>query len=115
MGVGLPGRVWASGEPAWIPDIVEDPNFPRTPAALKNGLHAAFAFPIFFGKQFTGVIEFFHRHIYKPDQQLLSMMAALGSQIGQFMARKKMEEALQESQESLRIISQNAGKGQATA
>ena len=45
-GVGLPGRVWATGEPAWLSDVVTDANFPRAAAPGFEGLHAAFAFPI---------------------------------------------------------------------
>jgi signal transduction protein with GAF and PtsI domain len=86
-GVGLPGRVWKSGEPFWITDVVSDPNFPRASAAALEGLHAGFAFPIKSGIDFIGVIEFFHRDIQKPDKELLSMFASIGLQIGQFIQR----------------------------
>ena len=48
-GVGLPGRVWSRHEPAYIPDVTKDANFPRGPIAEREGLHAAFAFPILLG------------------------------------------------------------------
>jgi len=95
--VGLPGSVWASKAPIWISDIVEDSNFPRTPAALKSGLHAAFAFPIHSGNELTAIMEFFSRRIQKPDNDLLAMMTSMGSQIGQFIARKRAEAALKQS------------------
>ncbi len=91
-GVGLPGRVWASGKPAWITDVTKDPNFPRAPIATQVGLHGAFAFPILLGGEVTGVIEFFSREIQTPDDELLQMIAALGSEIGLFIARKRAEE-----------------------
>ncbi len=86
-GVGLPGRVWKSGEPFWITDVVADPNFPRASAAAHEGLHAGFAFPVKAGADILGVIEFFHRDIQKPDKELLSMFASIGLQIGQFIQR----------------------------
>ncbi|HEV8131619.1 MAG TPA: GAF domain-containing protein [Acidobacteriota bacterium] len=91
-GIGLPGRVWSSGKPAWISDVVQDPNFPRLPIADKEGLHGAFAFPILFGGEVCGVIEFFSREIREPDQDLLQMLGAIGSQIGSFIERKRGEE-----------------------
>jgi len=48
-GLGLPGRVWSSREPGYIPDVVADKDFPRGPIAQREGLHAAFGFPILLG------------------------------------------------------------------
>ena len=45
-GVGLPGRIWEAGEPVWIIDVAEDPNFPRAKLCQDLSLHGAFGFPI---------------------------------------------------------------------
>jgi PAS domain S-box-containing protein len=100
-GIGLPGRVWQNGAPAWLPDVVTDDNFPRGVAARNDGLHAAFGFPIRFGGEVTGVLEFFSRNVREPDSQLLAMMDALGSQIGQFIERRRSEERLRDSEREL--------------
>jgi signal transduction histidine kinase/integral membrane sensor domain MASE1/ActR/RegA family two-component response regulator len=91
-GVGLPGRVWQSLKPAWIPDVTSDQNFPRAPAAAAAGLHAALAFPIMSGEKFLGVMEFFSYEIRQPDCPLLDACAGIGGQIGQFLERKGVEE-----------------------
>ena len=101
MGEGLPGRVWASRQPAWIPDISEDENFPRASIAVQEGLHAAFAFPIRSTGHFLGVIEFFSREIRKPEDDVLEMFDSIGSQIGQFMERRHAETELKHYTEYL--------------
>ncbi|MDQ2855929.1 MAG: PAS domain S-box protein [Acidobacteriota bacterium] len=90
-GVGLPGRIWATGEPAWIPNALEDDNFPRASIAAKAGLHGAFGFPILLGREVIGTVEFFSREIREPDPELLRMVASIGGQIGQFQERKRAE------------------------
>src|SRR5882757_7573399 len=97
-GFGLPGRVWSSLEPEYIPDVAPDENFPRAPIAEQEGLRAAFGFPILLGKEVLGVIEFFSREIRQPDQELLNVLATIGSQIGQFIERKRAEQALRRSE-----------------
>jgi PAS domain S-box-containing protein len=97
-GRGLPGRVWETGESAWIVDVVHDPNFPRAPAAYAVGLHGAFGFPIQGRGEVLGVIEFFAPETREPDERLLEMMAAVGSRIGQFIERREAEAAVRESE-----------------
>ncbi len=93
-GRGLPGRVWEDGRPLWITDVETDPNFPRVAAAVAAGLHAGFAFPIRSAGEVIGVMDFFSHSVQSPDEDLLKMFDALGSQIGDFMMRKRAEEAL---------------------
>jgi PAS domain S-box-containing protein len=93
-GVGLPGRVWSTGRPAWVMDVVADGNFPRSPLARAAGLHGAFACPILAGSDILGVIEFFSREVREPDADLLEMLATVGGQIGQFVRRTEAEAEL---------------------
>lgn len=110
-GIGLPGRVWASEEPAWIVDVTQDANFPRAPMAAKAGLRSAFAVALCLGSDILGVMEFFNRERRPPDDELLQMVATLGSQLGQFLERKHAEEALREGEERLRIALQAGQMG----
>jgi PAS domain S-box-containing protein len=98
-GVGLPGRVWLNRQPLWISNLKEDSNFPRAAQAAQVGLQAVFGFPIVLSNQVLGVIECFCHHIQEPDADLLNMMAAIGSQMGQFIERKRTEASLKESHE----------------
>ncbi len=114
-GTGLPGRVWFSHEPAYIPDVVRDSNFLRAPISARDVLHAAFGFPILLGGDVLGVMEFFSHEIRQPEQELLNMMATIGSQIGQFIERKRAEDALHHAQADLAHVTRVATLGEMTA
>jgi PAS domain S-box-containing protein len=103
-GDGLPGRVLASGQPAWIVDAPADANFPRADAARRSGLRAAFGFPLQSPRGVLGVMEFFSRDPRAPDEPLLATMSALGSQVGQFVARRRAEEEVRASESQLRAM-----------
>jgi len=107
-GIGLPGRIWASGEPAWVPDVLKDLNFPRAQAAANARLHGAFGVPIRSGRRIMGVMEFFSREIRQPDTTLLQMMADIGIKVGQFIERKKDTERLRNINECLLSFGKDA-------
>jgi len=86
-GVGLPGRVLSTREPAWITDVETDRSFPRVSAAAVEGIRGAFGVPILAGREFLGVIEFFSHHVRERDDELLRVMASTGSELGLLMAR----------------------------
>ncbi|MBD2499341.1 GAF domain-containing protein [Anabaena azotica] len=94
-GVGLPGHIWASGEPVWLVDVVSDRQFLRNQFAQKVGLHSAFGFPIRSENKILGVITCFSRQIQHYDQDLAKIMDSIGEQVGQFIQRKQATEELQ--------------------
>jgi PAS domain S-box-containing protein len=94
-GSGILGRVWASRAPIFIPDMAQDPEVRYPAAAARQGLRAALALPILLGSEVLGVMGFLSRNIWRPDQNLLDVMATLCSQIGQFTKRTAAVDELQ--------------------
>jgi|CXWL01.1.fsa_nt_gi PAS domain S-box-containing protein len=97
LGIGLPGRIWSLGEPAWVDDILQDGNFPRLAAASEASLHAGFGLPILSGVHVIGVMEFFSRTIKPPDEDLLKMLMTVGIQIGLLSERIKAVDQVMQS------------------
>jgi len=94
-GEGFPGRVWSADSVVWVPDMAKDYDLPRWKLATKVGLHEAIGFPVRNGVAFLGVMEFFSRENGEPNDQLVQMMTSIGSQISQFIERKRAEKTVE--------------------
>ncbi len=110
-GQGLPGRVLASGKPAWIVDVNHDPNFPRAKLAEDIGVHGAFGFPVLVGHEVVAVLEFFAATPAPPDQRVLEIMAYVGTLLGRVMERSRARSALRESERLYRSTFDHAAVG----
>jgi PAS domain S-box-containing protein len=100
-GAGLPGRVWATNQAEWMKDIAGKPGSGGVDRAETAGLHAAFAVPLSLENGVIGVMEFFSRQVREPDDDLLSIISAMGTQIAQFVERERIAGQLARSVDEL--------------
>jgi diguanylate cyclase (GGDEF)-like protein/PAS domain S-box-containing protein len=110
-GIGLLGRVWATARARSIDDVASDPNSQRAAAAARSGLHAQFAFAVTNGRKVTGVIALYSNDRRSLDRATLRVMADIGSQIGNFIERRRAEDELRRSGERIRAILDNVADG----
>ena len=101
---GLAGRVWQRHLPLWISDLAEEPTLPMAGFASESGLHGSFAIPLRNGPEVIGVMAFYSHDVRQANDDHLSMLSALGGQIGQFMERKRVEQGLRDSEERYRSV-----------
>ncbi len=106
-GIGLPGRVWASGQPVWVADVIIDSNFPRAAIAAKLGIHGAMSFPVTKRAEVIGIMGFFAKSIRPPDKDVFNIMADIGRRIGAFIDRRLAEESLRASEYKYRLLLEN--------
>ena len=107
-GSGLPGRVWESRQARWVSDVTREPHSHRRASADADGLHACFLLPVPGATETRAVLEFFSYEFRPPDPALLEMLDTLSGQIGQFLERKRAEEALAASERETRQILETA-------
>jgi len=100
--IGLPGWVAATGKAAWIKDVARQRGFGRSKLALDAGVRAGFAFPVLAGREVVAVLEFFSTEVEEPDENLLEVMAHVGTQLGRVIERKRAEQHLMRSEDRFR-------------
>ncbi|MGH9226034.1 MAG: putative bifunctional diguanylate cyclase/phosphodiesterase [Acidimicrobiales bacterium] len=108
-GAGLPGRILATGRPAWIADVLLDANFPRARDHEHDlGVRAAFGFPVLVGEDVVAVLEFFAEEAAEPDEVLLDLMGSVGHQLARIVERNRATVALRQSEERFRAVTESA-------
>jgi signal transduction histidine kinase len=90
----LLGRVRQGGQPIWVSNLTDETHSSRAAEAHKAGLHCALGFPILSGNKVIAIVECLSDHIQQPDSDLMETLHAIGNQVGIFLERKRVEEAL---------------------
>ncbi|MHB8634449.1 MAG: PAS domain S-box protein, partial [Thermoplasmatota archaeon] len=88
-GTDLPGRALAYGKTVWIPDLQAERG-ERTDAAAAAGLVGAIALPIHVEGS-DAVLEFLGPERMRAEPDLVALLDALASQVGQVLQRLKAE------------------------
>ena len=110
-GAGLLGRVWQSGVPAAHEDMMQANDYERAGAAQEAGLRCAIAFPVMNAGIVTGVIELLSPEVRHIENDLVTMLSAVGVEIGQFIQRAETSQALRRSEADHRAIYESSPIG----
>jgi len=101
-GAGLVGTVYQTGEAMWLADATQDPRGLRTALAERTGLRGAALLPVSYDGRVGGVIAFHSRRIRPPDKRMAQAFNAITTQIGAYLRRMEAEQAVRESEERFR-------------
>ena len=106
---GALSRVWASGTPCWIVDACTEPGYRGRSAALKTaGMTNGLAFAVRSHQEPNGVVVLLRRDENAADPQIVQLLADIGSQIGNYLERSRVEQELREAEASLHALFEDA-------
>lgn len=107
-GEGLPGRVYTSSSPEWIPDVSTEPEeiFQRQEMAADVGLRAAFGVPLSTNDGVVAVLTFFLEEHSEIDDELMTHVSDVVRSLTGLVERKEYEQRLEEQRDNLEILNQ---------
>lgn len=94
-GVGMGGRVWQAGEPAWTLDMTRDPRVVRQDISVALNLHSGVWVPIVVHDEVLGVLEFVTTTVRPDCTDSIQTLVAIAGQMSQFVERVRAEAALE--------------------
>lgn len=99
----LPGRVWEAGVTVWEPaaNRHRESDSGNGQAATTRSA-GQIGIPIRVGEKVVGVVTFSAADAGPPGEPLLAALGTVGSQLGQFMERRRTEKALRLTEEQFR-------------
>jgi len=101
IGQGLPGRIFESGKPAWITNVVTDKNFPRNKLCSDMGVKGAFGFPIKVSGKIVAVLEFFCKDEAVADKMLLKTLEMIEFRLTRVLEKKQYDIELRNTKNQL--------------
>lgn len=102
-GYGLPGRVWATLQPIWHPDVTVLPpdEFARCHEAADAGLEAGLGVPIMDRDRLLAVLAFFVPLATEADWDYAETIGIVAAQLGAFFGQSRLEQQLSAVRERL--------------
>ena len=104
QGTGLIGRVWRSGVLGAEEDLNDVNDYERLAVAQSAGLRSVVAFPVVAGGEAVGVIELASLRARGLQDDEVTMLVTAGVEIGQFIRRTEIAQALRRSEADHRAI-----------
>ena len=104
LGVGLPGRVWASKQIEWDRDVSTMPEnlYLRASIAKEAGLKTGIGIPLLANGDVLAIMVFYMFEARDEDEQVVELISALTT-LGATIQRKRAEETLQKALDTLEI------------
>ena len=103
-GTGLLGRVWRSGVLAAVAELEPASDYERQAIARVSGLRSVVALPVIESGKVTGVIELLATYPRSVQDDEVAVLSTAGMEIGQFIRRSDVAQALRRSEADHRAI-----------